>query len=330
MMWRGRNDAIRNEASRTRHQKRRDPNKIIKNETKIMKLRIKFTKHGPVRFIGHLDVMRYFQKAIRRAGIDVTYTTGFSPHQVMSFAAPLGVGLESNGEYMDISVNSLPEAEKEAEAAGESPCACVVRRLNAVGADGLEAVSARILPENAGNAMASVAAAAYTVRFREGREPDADLTAAVGRLLAKERIVITKQTKRGEREIDLRPGIYGLELRDGALHMLLDASSAGNIKPALVVEALLADSGESLARNALLITREDLYTREGDSFRSLGEIGSETADCPAADETPTSALSMDKIGSETADCPAADEAQASSLAIDEIGSETASKDGGAS
>ena len=318
-----------------------------------MKLRIKFTKHGPVRFIGHLDVMRYFQKAIRRAGIDVTYTTGFSPHQVMSFAAPLGVGLESNGEYMDISVNSLPEAEKEAEAAGESPCACVVRRLNAVGADGLEAVSARILPENAGNAMASVAAAAYTVRFREGREPDADLTAAVGRLLAKERIVITKQTKRGEREIDLRPGIYGLELRDGALHMLLDASSAGNIKPALVVEALLADSGESLAENALLITREDLYTREGDSFRSLGEIGSETADCPAADEaqtsalimdkigsetadcpaadeTPTSALSMDKIGSETADCPAADEAQASSLAIDEIGSESASQAGGAS
>lgn len=318
-----------------------------------MKLRIKFTKHGPVRFIGHLDVMRYFQKAIRRAGIDVTYTTGFSPHQVMSFAAPLGVGLESNGEYMDISVNSLPEAEKEAEAAGESPCACVVRRLNAVGADGLEAVSARILPENAGNAMASVAAAAYTVRFREGREPDADLTAAAGRLLAKERIVITKQTKRGEREIDLRPGIYGLELRDGALHMLLDASSAGNIKPALVVEALLADSGESLARNALLITREDLYTREGDSFRSLGEIGSETADCPAADETQTSALIMDKIGSESADCPAADETQASSFTIDKIGSksadcpaadeaqasslarveissETASKDGGAS
>ena len=307
-----------------------------------MKLRIKFTKHGPVRFIGHLDVMRYFQKAIRRAGIDVTYTTGFSPHQVMSFAAPLGVGLESNGEYMDISVNSLPEAE--AEAAGESPCACVVRRLNAVGADGLEAVSARILPENAGNAMASVAAAAYTVRFREGREPDADLTAAVGRLLAKERIVITKQTKRGEREIDLRPGIYGLELRDGALHMLLDASSAGNIKPALVVEALLADSGESLAENALLITREDLYTREGDSFRSLGEIGSESADCPAADETQTSALAVGEIGSETADCSAADETQASSLAVGEIGSETqtsplsidkignesASRDGGAS
>ena len=67
-----------------------------------MKLRIKFSKHGVLKFIGHLDVMRYFQKAIRRAGIDICYSSGFSPHQVMSFAAPLGVGLESNGEYMDI------------------------------------------------------------------------------------------------------------------------------------------------------------------------------------------------------------------------------------
>ena len=72
-----------------------------------MKLRIKFKKFGPIRFIGHLDVMRYFQKAIRRAQLDVAYTQGFSPHQIMSFASPLGVGLESNGEYMDIEVRSL-------------------------------------------------------------------------------------------------------------------------------------------------------------------------------------------------------------------------------
>ena len=71
-----------------------------------MRVRIKFSKHGVVKFIGHLDIMRYFQKAIRRAGIDVTYTTGFSPHQVMSFAAPLGVGHYSNGGYLDIEVNS--------------------------------------------------------------------------------------------------------------------------------------------------------------------------------------------------------------------------------
>ena len=61
-----------------------------------MKLRIKFNKFGAVKFIGHLDVMRFFQKALRRADIDVAYSGGFSPHQIMSFASPLGVGLMAN------------------------------------------------------------------------------------------------------------------------------------------------------------------------------------------------------------------------------------------
>lgn len=240
-----------------------------------MKLRIKFKKHGPVRFIGHLDVMRYFQKAIRRAGIDVTYSAGFSPHQVMSFAAPLGVGLESNGEYMDIQVNSLPAA-----TADMTSCELLVWRLNAVGVSGLEAVSARILPENAGNAMASVAAAAYTVRFREGRAPHIDLQTALDDFLSEEEILITKETKRGVREVNLRPGIYELDWHDGAFHMLLDASSAGNIKPVQVIEAFLAHCGEVLQENALLVTREDVYTycdpqdsQVEHRFVSLGEIG---------------------------------------------------------
>ena len=77
-----------------------------------MKIRIKFAKQGTMKFIGHLDVMRYFQKAIRRADIDIRYSEGFSPHQIMSFAAPLGVGLTSNGEYMDIEVHSAPSSEE--------------------------------------------------------------------------------------------------------------------------------------------------------------------------------------------------------------------------
>ena len=51
-----------------------------------MMVRVKFAKYGPLRFTGHLDVLRFFQKAIRRAGLDVVYTHGFNPHQVMSFA----------------------------------------------------------------------------------------------------------------------------------------------------------------------------------------------------------------------------------------------------
>ena len=71
-----------------------------------MKIRIKFSKQGHMKFIGHLDTMRYFQKVMRRANVDICYSEGFSPHQKMSFAAPLGVGIVSNGEYFDIEVNS--------------------------------------------------------------------------------------------------------------------------------------------------------------------------------------------------------------------------------
>ena len=67
-----------------------------------MKIRIKFSKQGAMKFIGHLDTMRYFQKAMRRADVDIRYSEGFSPHQIMSFAAPLGVGLTGCGEYRGV------------------------------------------------------------------------------------------------------------------------------------------------------------------------------------------------------------------------------------
>lgn len=216
-----------------------------------MKLRIKFRKYGPVRFIGHLDVMRFFQKAIRRAEIDVAYSTGFSPHQIMSFASPLSVGLESNGEYFDVEVNSFVS------------CEDVMKCLNSASAEGIEVTSVIELPDNAGNAMASVAAASYTVRFREGREPKLDIQAVLPAFLAKEQILYTKETKKGTREIDLKAGIYGLTWEDNTFSMLVDASSAGNIKPIQIIEALLAEHGETLPENALLVTREDMFTNIG-------------------------------------------------------------------
>lgn len=216
-----------------------------------MKIRIKFRKYGNLKFIGHLDVQRFFQKAVRRAGIDVAYTTGFSPHQIMSFAAPLGVGLESNGEYMDIEVNTF------------SNCQDIVTRLNQVCVEGIEVLSAIVLPKEAGNAMASVAAAGYTVRFREGREPAFDWQNKITSFYERESIPVTKETKKGTMEIDLKEGLYALELRGSALYMLLNASSAGNIKPQMVIEAFLADYQDTLKENALLITREETYTNIG-------------------------------------------------------------------
>lgn len=232
-----------------------------------MKLRIKFSKTGVMKFIGHLDVMRYFQKAMRRADIDIAYTTGFSPHQIMSFAAPLGVGLESSGEYFDIEAYSVTSS------------ADMKERLNAVMVDGIHVESVRMLPENAGNAMASVAAAEYTITFSEGKFPSFDLKAAVKAFMEKETIPVMKQTKKSIMELDLKPYIYEMSATDKSIRLLADAGSSGNIKPALVLEALYKEQGCSLPEFALQITREDTYTNTGTAdapvFLPLEEIGTE-------------------------------------------------------
>ncbi len=126
-----------------------------------MKARIKFKKYGALRFIGHLDVMRFFQKAIREANIPIAYTGGYSPHMIMSFAQPLGVGVTSDGEYLDI---ELTESISSAEA---------VSRLNAVMVEGIEVLSFRqIAEEKKMTGMAIVAAADYLLDLVPGTLPD--------------------------------------------------------------------------------------------------------------------------------------------------------------
>ncbi len=140
-----------------------------------MMVRVKFAKYGSLRFTGHLDVLRFFQKAIRRAGLDVVYTHGFNPHQVMSFAAPLGVGLCSVGEYMDVEIASSDGAED------------FKKRLQEACPYGIDILSVKMLPEKAGNAMASVAAATYAVAFKDPEKSFAGCQGAVDGLLSKKR-----------------------------------------------------------------------------------------------------------------------------------------------
>lgn len=218
-----------------------------------MKIRIKFAKRGNMKFIGHLDIMRYFQKVMRRADVDITYSGGFSPHQKMSFASPLGVGLMSEGEYMDIEVNSTRSGREMVEA------------LNSVMAEGMEVLSYKALPDSAKNAMSLVAAADYLLQFREGYEPE-DREAwekAFLAFAAQPEIMVTKKTKKGEKTLDLRPLLYAVSTEGGQIYLTLSAGSADNIKPEFVMEAFYESQGQTMPPFAFQITRLEVYADEG-------------------------------------------------------------------
>jgi len=212
-----------------------------------MKVRIKFSKHGALKYIGHLDIMRFFQKTIRRSGIDIAYSKGFSPHQIMSFAQPLGVGIESEGEYFDIEMNSYPGDEY------------MVQALNDSSVPEIRILESRVIPDDMKNAMASVACADYRVSFRDGYYPDFDITESISRLLSKDSVMIIKESKKGTREIDIRPGLFELKFSDSIIQMLVDASSSGNIKPIQVIEAIYKEAGQILPPFSIDITRIDTY-----------------------------------------------------------------------
>lgn len=246
-----------------------------------MKIRIKFAKYGTMKFIGHLDVMRFFQKAIRRAQIDIRYSEGFSPHQIMSFAAPLGVGLESTGEYLDIEVNSVTSTKD------------IKNALNNVMVEGMEILSVKALPDTAKNAMASVAAARYRIVCRQSAlpEPVEDIVQKLSAFYAQKQIPVTKKTKKSMLELDLKPGIYELTTEECAdpdkkgencfvVSMLVDASSSGNIKPAMVLDAFFSYCHIEPSPYAYQIMRVETYTdvhKEGEErvLIPLDEAGSD-------------------------------------------------------
>lgn len=232
-----------------------------------MKARIKFRKYGALRFIGHLDVMRFFQKVMRRADIPIAFTEGYSPHMIMSFASPLGIGVTSDAEYFDIELIA-PITSKEA-----------VRRMNATMVDGIEVVSfRRIAEEKKMTGMAIVAAADYLVGIKKEKWPE-NLTAHVGDFMRQESIRIIKQTKRSEAEVDIRPLIYQMEVCGGQIFMKLASGSVQNLKPDLVMTAFYRFMGMQEQPDCLMYHRLEMYAciqcDDGEKLVSLEELGEE-------------------------------------------------------
>lgn len=221
-----------------------------------MKIRIKFSKQGHMKFIGHLDTMRYFQKVMRRANVDICYSEGFSPHQKMSFAAPLGVGIVSNGEYFDIEVNSTDSSNE------------MIKRINEANVEGIEVLKYKLLYDNAKNCMAIIAGADYTALGLNKLLTKDDLVV----YLSQPEIVVLKKTKKSEKEIDIKTWIYGLKLTDEGLFMKVAQGSASNLKPDLVISSLFNYLQKDIP-SLITYQREEMYCMVDDKLVPLDEIG---------------------------------------------------------
>ncbi len=194
-------------------------------------------------------MMRYFQKLIRRSEIDIAYSEGFNPHQKMSFAQPLGVGMLSEGEYVDIDVNTTYSTKEALE------------RLNNANVDGVEILSYRLLDDNSGNAMASVAAADYKVDYRDGYAPENfDFYGNFDEFFkSSDTMVVLKETKKSQTEIDIKPYIYEYTGDKKSITLKLSCGSVTNIKPELVMEAFYKYLQTKLKDFTFIYTRLEVY-----------------------------------------------------------------------
>lgn len=229
-----------------------------------MKLRIKFSKEGIMKFIGHLDMMRYFQKAFRRSDIDIAYSQGFSPHQIISFAAPLGVGLTSRGEYMDIMVHSSQDSQT------------MIHLLNKEMVEGVEILSCRRIEDETknSNAMAILAAADYEITFQDPRDFSEAVKAAFTSFMEQDHIRVIKKTKKSEREVDIRPLIYHYEIHDHQVFFRLATGSLENLKPEFVMETFMQTLGRTFEGLPVQICRLEMYAKGPDGeLVSLENLG---------------------------------------------------------
>lgn len=231
-----------------------------------MKARIKWTKNGVLRFIGHLDVQRYFHKAILRAELPVSFTKGMSPHQMMSFAAPLGLGMTSEGEYVDINFDwSYPGEE-------------MLARLNEVMNEGISVTEFKQIHDKEKNCMAVTAAADYYVSFGKGYYFTEAFTKRTQAFYFQERIPILKKTKRSEKEVDIAPMILSIDEMGDGIFMKLVTGSAENLKPQLVMEAFCNYLGYDYHPFGFRYHRLETYLNKEGMLKPLGSVGWDVTD----------------------------------------------------
>ena len=217
-----------------------------------MRLRIAYTKIEDARYIAHLDLTRVFERAIRRAGIHMSYTEGFNPRPKISFGFALAVGTEGEREYVDIDLQREMEL-------GE-----VLGRIQEQLPPGIRLLQGQVLTQGAKPLMAVLNAASYRMRVLMALPIDEErLQEAVGAWLAREHVNYSRYSKKGPTDKDIRPWVKRLE---GEIHgdeivfdLEVEMGNAGSVRPEEVLASLRELENLPLDLDALHIKRTGVH-----------------------------------------------------------------------
>lgn len=218
--------------------------------------RMKFSKGKEVKYISHLDLQRAFQRALRRAEIDIAYSQGFNPHPKTSFAMALSVGMTSDGEYVDVELNNWQEEEE------------LMKKLNSALPKGIQITDCIISDEDHSSLMSTIQMGLYRVGIYSKRIIDnGEMNKKIKEFLSQDQIKEERTNKRGNRtERDIKPlirSIKVLSMKEGIinLEMQLATGSQHNVKPEIVIEKLIIYGEPFIIYDFIKIHRLELYTQ---------------------------------------------------------------------
>lgn len=217
-----------------------------------MKMIVVFEKAPRLRHIGHLDLMRAMQRALRRSNLPLRYSQGFNPHILLNFAAPLSVGMPGKREIMEVPI----EGEMSADAFKE--------KLSAALPPDLPCLFVHAVDDRHPAPMAQLAAATYEAHLTEVPQ---GLEDAIRRFIAQDEIPAIRKTKTGMKPCDLKPMIYQLALKDDRLTMTLALCEKATCKPDLLLSSLFEFA--KMDRPRMLITRLHMLGEENGVFKPL-------------------------------------------------------------
>lgn len=200
-----------------------------------MRMVMRFGKNARLRFISHLDLQRFYQRALNRSGLPIAFSQGFNPHPVMAFASALALGWTSEYEMLDVKL-AVPIGRRKAEEAmrGALP-------------EDLPVLEVKLIDDRASSLMPLVRASDYRISGSGiSREMLDDF-------LARESVMAMRKTKSGEKLVDIRPMALDLRLEDADLMARLSLTDKDTLKPDLLVRTITGTDPEAMRIHRLAL-----------------------------------------------------------------------------